>query len=711
MFQFSLTDNETRVREVLVAPLLRRLGYQAEEIIEEFPLGLHNGNKVKADYLITREHSFKLPNNNLIVEVKRPSVSLSDPDVLDQARLYSSHRTVQASHIVLVNGFRLDVYTTNGPTPTLIQSFSIDELDSSWSQLEDLVGANALNSHFAELELIEHLGSGGYGQVFKARNSRLRRFEAIKVLHPSLENPASVLGRFQRGAQGMAALEHPHICRVYDANIYMGRPYYRMELIDGLSLTDYVNRKKPTLEARLQLFRHIAEALGYAHDNGVVHCDLKPANILVTADGTPKLIDFDFCHIGPSSSTTLSQVVATIAYMDPSIWQTTQNRDSLADVYSAGLLLWSIITGKELVPGWSPHSLITALDHSSAERDRLAHVVLSCIQENRAGRPSNMARLIHLLGIENWNSNLHSQVLGAVSSFSGTTSDHGFEFLFKLWQQTKSLPVATDFDRIAKNLMDRPLSDSEKEFVFRSACEHWSVKYRSVFKGWSTEELTRLSAIVLADPDINAAGRGKIAETSPARKALDILRVTDEYGSRADSENVARFILELLNGERLKNLFFTALDDLVRLKCFKGQNSNIRAEASRTLIRLIEVRLPNVDKGALRQIGKLLEKLERCANDTSEVVRFLQSLTNQPLLLDKATITLACFGSVDATDAFLSILEDLRGKEPFERTALKAIGVNGRYKRPAVVQYLSELQQSETLSPVLQAEVKKLLTV
>jgi serine/threonine protein kinase len=507
----------------------------------------------------------------------------------------------------------------------------------------------------------------------------------------------------------MAALEHSYICQVYDANVHMGRPYYRMELIEGLSLTDYVNTTKPSFDDRLKLFSKIAEALAYAHENGVVHCDLKPANIIVKPDGSPKLIDFDFCHIGASSSTTLSQVVATIAYMDPTIWRTPLNRDVLADIYSAGLLLWSTITGKELVPGWTPHSLVTGLVEFPSERDRIAHVVLSCIQENRAARPQDIKSLLNLLGIIEWHTTLQSRLSGAVGSFSGSSPAHGFEFLFRLWEQTGYLPGSTDFDRIAMTLKDRTLSDAEKEFIFRAACEHWSVKYRSIFKGWATDDLTRLAAIVLADPDINAAGKGKIAETSPARKALDILSVTDEYGSKADSEKVARFILELLNGERLKNLFFTALDDLVRLKCFKPQNSDLRAEAARTLMRLIKVRLPNANRGALRQIGKLLEKLERCANDNEEVIDFLQDLANQPPLLDKATITLSCFESVEATDALVSILEQQRGAEAFERIALKAIGVGGRYKRPAVARYLSELPAEEIASQQLRDAMQQLL--
>ena len=171
MITFSQNDNETRVREALVAPLLRRLGYSDEDILEEFPLGIHGGMRLKADYLVTSEHRFQLPRNTIIVEVKRPSVSLVLPEVLEQARLYASHRTVQASYIVLVNGLRLDVYSTIGPQPSIIRSFSVGELDLLWAELENLLGAKSLNSYFAELELLEHLGSGGYGQVTLVRQS------------------------------------------------------------------------------------------------------------------------------------------------------------------------------------------------------------------------------------------------------------------------------------------------------------------------------------------------------------------------------------------------------------------------------------------------------------------------------------------------------------------------------------------------------------
>jgi serine/threonine protein kinase len=701
---FSESDNETRVRESLVAPLLRALGYDDEDILVEFSVSLRDKSILRADYVIFTEHEFDLPPNKIVVEVKRPSVSLSDPEVLDQARYYASHRSVQATHIILVNGIKLDVYESISAVPHLIRSYDVAGLGESWDDLAGIVGAPSLRRHFAGVQLIEQLGSGGYGRVFKARNDRLKRLEAIKVLHSGAEQAASLLRRFEKGAQGLAALEHPYICRVHDVNVYRQRPYYRMELVDGTSVTEYVTKQSLGFEERLDLFRKICEALSHAHSNDVVHCDLKPANVLVKSDGTPKLIDFDFCHIGGNSSTTLSQVVATIAYMDPTIWHSPQNRDVLADVYSTGLLLWSILTGKELIPGWTPHSLLDGLAGVGQEAENLGNLILACLQENRSHRPRSIEAMANLLGVTEWRMPLQGRLIGAVSNFTMSSPAKGFEYYFRLWEQSGSLPVSTDFDRISKNIPNRSLSAAEQKFIFRAACDHWSTKYRPMFKNWNTDDLIRCAEVVVSDPNIFEAHKGKLADTSPARKALDILAATDEYRSKQDSEKVARFFLDLLRQGKMKNLFHTTLDDLARLHCFKQKNSDLRKEASSVLMDLIRLRLPKASKDSAKQIGKLLEKLDpnKCGADSEDVAHFIREVANYPALFDKAVTTLACLENPHATDALIDILEKVRGTDEFEKTALKAVGVRGRYKRPAVAKYLSEL-----LTPVASEELQR----
>ena len=395
-------------------------------------------------------------------------------------------------------------------------------------------------------------------------------------------------------------------------------------------------------DERLDLFRKICEALSHAHSNDVVHCDLKPANVLVKSDGTPKLIDFDFCHTGGSSSTTLSQVVATIAYMDPTIWHSPQNRDVLADVYSTGLLLWSILTGKELIPGWTPHSLMDELAGVGHKAENLGNLILACLQENRSFRPKSIEAMTKLLNVTEWRMPLQGRLIGAVSNFTMSSPAREFEYHFRLWHQTGTLPVSTDFDRISKNIPQRALSDAEKEFLFRAACAHRSTKYRPMFKTWAVDDLIRCAAVVTGDPHINEANKGKLAETSPARKAIDILAATDEYRSRQDSEKVARFLLDLLRQGKVKNLFHTVLDDLPRLQCFKPKNSDLRREASEILMELIRLRLPKASRDSAKQIGKLLEKLDpqRCGADSKEVAHFIREVANYPAPLDKAIVTL-----------------------------------------------------------------------
>jgi hypothetical protein len=255
------------------------------------------------------------------------------------------------------------------------------------------------------------------------------------------------------------------------------------------------------------------------------------------------------------------------------------------------------------------------------------------------------------------------------------------------------------------------LSDAEKEFIFRAACEHWSTKYRPVFKTWVVDDLIRCAEAVIGDPGVYEANKGKLADTSPARKALDILAATDEYRSRQDSEKVARFFLDLLRQGKTKNLFHTTLDDLARLQGFKPKNSDLRREASVILIDLIRSRLPKASRDSAAQIGKILEKLDpqRCGADSEDVARFIREVANYPALFDKAVTTLACLESPHATDALIDILESIRGTDAFEKTALKALGVGGRHKRPAVAKYLSELPFPLT-SEELHRATKALIT-
>jgi eukaryotic-like serine/threonine-protein kinase len=141
-------------------------------------------------------------------------------------------------------------------------------------------------------EVVSLLGVGGMGEVYRARDTKLGRTVAIKVLPDALASNADRIARFEREAKALAALNHPHIATLYGTDESDGRHFLIMELVDGDTLADRLQRGPLPLEETLRIAQQIAEALEAAHEKGIVHRDLKPANIKLTSDGAVKVLDF-----------------------------------------------------------------------------------------------------------------------------------------------------------------------------------------------------------------------------------------------------------------------------------------------------------------------------------------------------------------------------------------------------------------------------------
>jgi len=199
-------------------------------------------------------------------------------------------------------------------------------------------------------QVIEPLGAGGMGMVYRAVQLSTGREVALKVLRHTIAGSPDAITRFKREVQLAARLEHPNIARVYDADVHQGLCFYSMQLIRGLPLHDFVAEHRLSRRQILGLMQHVCRGVSYAHENGVIHRDLKPSNIFVDERGTPYLLDFGLAKAIGSDAIDLSisregVVTGTPGFMAPEQAAGQISQISAAtDVYSLGAILYFLLT-------------------------------------------------------------------------------------------------------------------------------------------------------------------------------------------------------------------------------------------------------------------------------------------------------------------------------------------------------------------------------
>jgi len=241
--------------------------------------------------------------------------------------------------------------------------------------------------HFPQLEILECLGRGGMGVVYKARQKTLNRFVALKLLAPERVNDPKFAERFTREAQALAALNHPNIVTIHDFGRAGGFYFLLMEFVDGVNLRHLLRSRKFAPEEALAIVPPLCDALQFAHERGLVHRDIKPENILLDKSGRVKVADFGIAKMlgngrGESAGSAASpanltqSVVGTPGYSAPEQKSDPQRVDSRADIYSLGVVFYEMLTGE--LPG----KQIEPPSHKVSIDVRLDEIVLRALENN-----------------------------------------------------------------------------------------------------------------------------------------------------------------------------------------------------------------------------------------------------------------------------------------------------------------------------------------
>ena len=259
-------------------------------------------------------------------------------------------------------------------------------------------------------EIIESIGAGGMGEVYSARDTRLNRVVAIKVLPAHRSGDSDARARFEREARAIASLSHPNICALFDVGHEAGHDYLVMELLEGDTLHQRLIRGSFTVPALVDIAVDLADALDSAHTRGLIHRDLKPANIFLTTRGQPKILDFGLAKVvALIGGTTLEErgltspgaMVGTMVYMSPEQLRG-EPLDARTDLFSLGLVLYEMATGQRAFTGSTSAVVSAAIlgQDPPAPRmlradlpARLEEAILKLLEKDRLVRCQSAAEL------------------------------------------------------------------------------------------------------------------------------------------------------------------------------------------------------------------------------------------------------------------------------------------------------------------------------
>ena len=276
------------------------------------------------------------------------------------------------------------------------------------------VAPEPIPEQIGRFRVIERLGRGGMGVVYRAEQDQPRREVALKMMHAGLVSP-ELRRRFEFETSVLARLQHPNIAHIYEVATEVersdARPFFVMELVNGVALDRFIAQESPPVEARLRLFVAICNGVQHAHQKGVIHRDLKPGNILVTPDGSPKILDFGVARATNADmqitlNTTPGQLVGTLAYMSPEqVSMSSETLDTRSDVYALGVILYELLAGQlpydlgaggiasavRVIEEVEPPALTTFSRNLRGDLETIVHKALQKRPEDRYQSASDLA--------------------------------------------------------------------------------------------------------------------------------------------------------------------------------------------------------------------------------------------------------------------------------------------------------------------------------
>ena len=255
----------------------------------------------------------------------------------------------------------------------------------------------------AHYRISEKIGTGGMGEVYLAEDTKLNRKVALKFLADQFFSDQYARNRFTREAQAVAAMYHPNIVSIYEVNEFKSRPYFAMQYVEGKSLSDIIKGNQLQLSEIIRLAIQICEGLQAAHNKGIVHRDIKPSNILIDKDGRARILDFGLARIrGMETLTRTGTTMGTLYYMSPEQVQAKET-DLRSDIFSFGVVLYEMITGKRPFGGDSDAAILHAITYDEVEplarfksgvTDKLQQIVNKALQKEQSLRYQTAADML-----------------------------------------------------------------------------------------------------------------------------------------------------------------------------------------------------------------------------------------------------------------------------------------------------------------------------